>query len=270
MPRAKDLDTIAPDDLETTPPVESTTTILSPPPSVKKKKKHHKPAAVSPPQPKTTDTATPPPPVKDNKSANMKFRQKIYEMIEGKTSNSLSSFLARPKVFTFDNREEEEEIILVLRRHWFTNVHWILIFILMLLGPVIFSFVLVLNFFSGRYQVLFILFWYMITFAIAFEHFLSWYFNVFIITEERVIDIDFYNMLSTKFSEAKISMIQDVTSTKGGVSQTIFNYGTVLIQTAAEIPVITVALIPNPALVIKVLQQMRGEEEQEALEGRIK
>jgi hypothetical protein len=269
MPRAKDLDTIAPDDAITTPPVESTTTILSPTPSVKKKKKIHKPAVVSPPQPKTTDPTTPPP-VKDNKSANMKFRQKIYEMIDGKTANSLSAFLARPKVFTFDNREDEEEIILVLRRHWFTNLHWILLCILMLFAPSLLSFIPLLGFFPGRYQFVFILFWYLITLAIAFEHFLSWYFNVFVITEERVIDIDFNNMLSTKFSEAKISMIQDVTSTKGGVSQTIFNYGTILIQTAAEIPVIQIELIPNPSLVIKVLQQMRGEEEQEALEGRIK
>jgi uncharacterized membrane protein YdbT with pleckstrin-like domain len=200
----------------------------------------------------------------------MKFRQKIYELIQGKTTSPLSSFLARPKVFTFDTRDDEEEIILVLRRHWFTNVKWIIICLFMLLAPFLLSFIPLLSFFPGRYQTVFVLFWYLVTFAIAFESFLSWYFNVFIITEERVIDIDFYNMLSKKFSEAKISMIQDVTSTQGGVSQTIFNYGTVLIQTASEIPVIRVELVPNPGLVIKVLQQMRGEEEQETLEGRIK
>jgi len=256
MPRSKDLDTIAPDDPITPSPVETAVTINSSSPIKKKKKK--------------ILSAEVPPSVEPNKSANMKFRQKIYEMIDGKTAHSLSAFLARPKVFTFDTRDDEEEIILVLRRHWFTNVHWILLFIFMLLAPALLSFVPLLNFFPVRYQTVFILFWYMITFAIAFEHFLSWYFNVFIITEERVIDVDFYNMLSKKFSEAKISMIQDVTSTQGGVSQTVFNYGTILIQTAAEIPVIKIELIPNPALVIKVLQQMRGEEEQETLEGRIK
>ena len=65
-------------------------------------------------------------------------------------------------------------------------------------------------------------------------------------------------------------MIQDVTVSQGGVSQTVFNYGTVLIQTAGEIPNIEFQLVPNPGLVLKVLQQMRGEEEQEALEGRTK
>ena len=65
-------------------------------------------------------------------------------------------------------------------------------------------------------------------------------------------------------------MIQDVTALVEGVSQTMFNYGTVLIQTASEIPVIKIEKIPNPNLVLKVLQQMRGEEEQEEMEGRIK
>jgi len=65
-------------------------------------------------------------------------------------------------------------------------------------------------------------------------------------------------------------MIQDITYTVTGVAQTLFNFGTILIQTAAEIPEIRVDQAPNPELVAKILQQMRLEEEQEALEGRVK
>jgi hypothetical protein len=65
-------------------------------------------------------------------------------------------------------------------------------------------------------------------------------------------------------------MIQDVTSKTVGVSQTLFNYGAIFIQTASEIPVIVIDRIPNPNLVLQVLQQMRSEEEQEALEGRLR
>lgn len=269
MPRSQDLDNIAPDDLMVTNPPTETKNVILPPSSVKKKKKktHNSPASESATITPSSESSYPSQPTK---SSDLKFRQKIYELIQGKTANSLSSFLARPKVFTFDTRDDDEEIILVLRRHWFTNVRWIVLCVFMLLAPLLLSFIPLLSFFPGRYQTVFIIFWYLITFAIAFENFLSWYFNVFIITEERVVDIDFYNLLSKKFSEAKICMIQDVTSTQGGVSQTLFNYGTVLIQTASEIPVIRIEMIPNPTLVIKVLQQMRGEEEQEAIEGRIK
>jgi hypothetical protein len=253
MPRSKDLDDIAPDENTPTPPntppkTPSDTSVPKNPPSEEPPK--------SPPQ--------------KSASVDQKFRQKVYELIKGKTANSFSAFLARPKVFTFDAREEDEEIILVLRRHWFTNLGWILVALLMFAAPSLLTLVPLLSSFPANYQFVFIVFWYLISFAIAFEQFLSWYFNVFIITEERVYDIDMFNLLYTKISEAKISMIQDVTAVQGGVSQTVFNYGTVLIQTAAEIPVIKVERVPNPNLVIKVLQQMRGEEEQEGLEGRLK
>lgn len=246
MPRAKDLDTVAPDD-----PIISPL----PPRPVPKPKKHKK--LIKSPRPVNT-------------SSSQSYRQKVYELIKDTTAHSLSAFLARPKVFTFQNRDDNEEIILVLRRHWFTNINWIFIAILMAFAPLIFPLIPFLNFFPAHYQLVLLLFWYLITFAIAFEKFLSWYFNVCIITEERVIDIDFFNLLYKKESEAKISMIQDVTVSQGGVSQTLFNYGNVRIQTAGEIPTIEFQFVPNPGLVLKVLQQMRGEEEQEALEGRTK
>lgn len=242
MPRTKNLDTVAPDDSissSKTKPTKSKT---------KKAKKAIK---------------------YKSKSADLEYRQKVYKLV-GRTKHSLSSFLARPKVFDFDDRDGEEEIILVLRRHWFTNLSWILIFFLMLIFPSFLDFVPLLESFPSRYNLIFIIFWYLISFAIAFEKFLSWYFNVFIITEERVVDIDFNNLLNKEISDAKISVIQDVTYTVTGVSQTIFNYGNVFIQTAGEIPVIEVAKVPNPDVVAKILQQMRLEEEQEALDGRIK
>lgn len=242
MPRAKDLDTIAPDD----------------PIAPAAKKSVAKPVKKSKPKKSVS------------KSAKLVYRQKVYKLIKGTTKNSFSSFLARPKIFTFDSRDDDEEIILVLRRHWFTNLAWVFIALGMLFAPLSLSFFPVLEPFPANYRFILALFWYLLTFAIAFEKFLSWYFNVFIITEERVIDIDFYNLLDKKISEAKISMIQDVTAKTNGVAQTLFNYGTVLVQTASEIPVITIDKIPSPNLVLQVLQQMRSEEEQEALEGRLK
>ncbi|MBU1088981.1 hypothetical protein KKA02_03860 [Patescibacteria group bacterium] len=244
MPRTKDLDTVAPDDLVSASPRKPNKPKRSHPQGGKPKKQ-------------------------TSKSADQQYRQKVYKLI-GHTKHPLSSFLARPKVFDFDDRDGEEEIILVLRRHWFTNLNWILVFVLMLIFPSFLDFVPLLESFPSRYNLLFVIFWYLISFAVAFEKFLSWYFNVFIVTEERVVDIDFNNLLNKEISDAKISMIQDVTYTVTGVSQTIFNYGDVFIQTAAEIPVIEISQIPNPNTVAKILQQMRLEEEQEALEGRIK
>jgi hypothetical protein len=205
---------------------------------------------------------------KDSVDVNMAaFRDKIYDVL-GHTSSPFSSFLVKPKIFKFREQDDLEEIILVMRPHWFTNVSWIITTIFMLFVPTLIRFIPVWSGVPLRYQMLGILFWYMITLAFALEKFLSWYFDVYIITDERVVDIEFRNLLDKKFAEAKISMIQDVSSRVAGISQTMLNYGDVRIQTAAEIPELSFEKVPNPDKVIKVLQMMRQEEEQEAIDGR--
>ncbi len=207
--------------------------------------------------------------IKSRSPVDPELRQKVYQIL-GKTKHPLSSFLVRPHVFTFKEKDEEEEILVAMRPHWMTNVGWILIAAAMVLGPTLLKSVALLNGLPVKYQILGGLFWYLVTFAFAFEKFLSWYFDVYIITDERVVDIDFNNLLDKKFSEAKLSMIQDVTSRQIGVAQTMFNYGSVLIQTAAEVNELRFDNIPNPEKVVKVLKLMREEEDIEAIEGRVK
>jgi len=188
------------------------------------------------------------------------LKEKIYDIV-GHTKHSLSSVLVNPDIFTFEEKDSEEEILLVTRPHWFTNLSWILISVLMLTAPALLKFIPIINDISLKYTSLGILVWYLLTFAIIFENFLSWYFDVFIITDKRVIDIDFNNLLDKKFSEAKLSMIQDVTSKVSGLGQTMFNYGTIHIQTAAEISYITFDKVPHPEKIIKILQLLREEKE---------
>jgi len=188
------------------------------------------------------------------------LKEKIYEIV-GHTKHSLSSVLVNPDVFNFEERDNQEEILVVARPHWITNLSWILISILMILAPALLKFIPIIKDIPTKYSSLGILVWFLLTFAIIFENFLSWYFDVFIITDKRVIDIDFNNLLDKKFSEAKLSMIQDVTSRVSGLGQTMFNYGTIHIQTAAEISYITFDKVPHPEKIIKILQLLREEKE---------
>ena len=186
------------------------------------------------------------------------LKEKIYEIV-GHTKHSLSSVLVNPDVFNFEERDNQEEILVVARPHWITNLSWILISILMILAPALLKFIPIIKDIPTKYSSLGILVWFLLTFAIIFENFLSWYFDVFIITDKRVIDIDFNNLLDKKFSEAKLSMIQDVTSRVSGLGQTMFNYGTIHIQTAAEISYITFDKVPHPEKIIKILQLLTEE-----------
>jgi len=196
-------------------------------------------------------------------------RKEVYDMI-GKTRNPLSSFVARPTSLNFETQADNEKIILLLRRHWITNLRWLFFAVLMVLAPILLISVPLLSFLPDRFQLIAVLMWYMFTTAYVLESFLSWYFNVYIITDERIIDIDFISLIYKEVSDADIEMIQDVTYKQGGIVRTMFNFGTILIQTAAEKPNFEFADVPNPALVVKILQKMRMEERQEELEGRIR
>lgn len=197
------------------------------------------------------------------------FRQEVYRLI-GKATSPLAAFVARPRRINFETQYDGEEVILLLRRHPITQLNWILTALIMILAPLSLKYFPLIDFLPDRFQFIVILMWYLLITAFVFEKFLSWYFNVYIITDERVVDVDFHNLIYKEISDAEIEKIEDVTVTQGGVMQTVFNYGSVLIQTAAEKPQFEFEDVPNPALVAKVLQGLQLEEKQEELEGRVK
>ena len=102
------------------------------------------------------------------------------------------------------------------------------------------------------------LIWYLITVAYAMESFFSWFFNVYIVTNMRIIDIDFYNLIYKQVSDTNLGNVQDLTYNMGGVVRTIFNYGDVFIQTAAEVTEFEFLAVPHPDKVVKVIEDQLG------------
>ncbi len=188
----------------------------------------------------------------------------------GFTKNPLASFSYYPKKVQFVGKDSKEHIVLLLRRHPITNVRWIIIALLMIFTPFILSYLPLLEFLPQNYQIISLLAWYLITTAFIIEEFLGWYFNVYIITDERIFDVDFINLVYREISEANLDQIQDVTVQVGSVLRTLFNYGNIVIQTASEIPQIEFEAVPKPDMVAKILRELRVEEEIEKIEGRVR
>jgi membrane protein YdbS with pleckstrin-like domain len=212
------------------------------------------------------------PPAKKPKKAAVTHPKthKEKEKLPGHTHNPLSAFCYYPDRMSFVNRDPEEKIVLLLRKHPITNLGWILTAFIMLVAP---GFVSVFEFFEVlpfSFQIVLVLFWYLLTTAFIFEEFLSWFFHVNIITDERIIEVDFINLIYREITDANIDQIQDVTVEVGGAARTFFNYGNVVIQTAAVIPRIEFEAVPQPDRVAKVLRELRIEEEVEKLEGRVR
>ncbi|MEK7168607.1 MAG: PH domain-containing protein [Patescibacteria group bacterium] len=194
----------------------------------------------------------------------------LYKDLPSNVHNPLSSIVFCPENLKFETMDGEEKIVLFLRKHWITNLGWILMCIVLFLTPTLVSSTEVLAEVPDNFRFIFMLIWYLISTAYFLESFLTWFFNVYIVTDERIIDIDFYNLIYKEISDANIDKIQDVTLKMGGAIRVLFNYGDVMIQTASEVPNFEFLSVPYPDKVVKVLQDLRMEEQQEAIEGRIR
>lgn len=181
-----------------------------------------------------------------------------------------SCYATFPPGTYFESQEEGEEVVLFLRQHWIVNLGWIVMSALALTIPSVFSFFLPYAGLPASYQLVVTMTWYLFVAGYALVKLMGWFFNIYILTDERVVDIDFTNVLARKVSVAKIEEIQDVSVVSRGALQTFLNYGSVFIQTAAEVPEFDFVNIPYPDKVGTVISQMIDQEEQESMEGRIK
>ncbi len=190
--------------------------------------------------------------------------------LEGHSHNPMSSFFYLPDNVNFIAQDAHERIVLLLRKHPITNVPWILGGIIMLFAPGVLSFFPLLDFLPERFQFVAVVLWYLLTTAFVFEKFLSWFFNVYIVTDERIFDVDFVNLVYREIAEANLDHIEEVNVRMGSVIRTIFNYGDILIQTASEQPNLDFEAVPDPDRVAKIIRELRVEEEQEKIEGRVR
>src|SRR3989344_4641706 len=174
----------------------------------------------------------------------------------------LTSFAVNPDGVRFETQEAQEEVMLFLRQHFIVNVPWIAISgILLFAGTVI----LPLIFRSlpialpATYMLVVTASWYLATTGFVLASFLHWFFNIYIVTNERIVDIDFYYLLFKRFSQAELEKIQDISYSTGGVFATVFNYGEVMVETAGEAPNLEFVAVPRPDIVVETIRSITEE-----------
>ncbi len=172
--------------------------------------------------------------------------------------------------YHFQGQRESETVLRVVHRHWFdiaTHFFVIILFVAMLfgslsltpflypdmLGTEAFRFVLFIQ------NSLILLVW-----LYAFLVWIDYFFDVWIITNERVINIEQKGLFVRAVSELKFSRIQDVTSEVSGMIPTILNFGDVKVQTASEEDYFLFRRIPDPYHVKDVImERLRTERDDE-------
>lgn len=125
------------------------------------------------------------------------------------------------------NPKAGEEVAAVVRHFGLTFWPQILAVALLIILPFFFIFPL---FKWGAWGVGLFLFLILLGIVYAVRTFVVWYYNAFVITNFRIIDIDQRGIFLRVVSEAAYEKIQDVSYRRKGVWQTIFRHGDVRIQ----------------------------------------
>lgn len=165
-----------------------------------------------------------------------------------------------PSNVTFLNQEADEEVILVIRRDFITNVPWIisvsalalLPILLFILFPIFLPAIAV----SSTLIFLSLSFYYLVVFGFTVLYFAIWYFNVAIVTNKRIVDLDVPNILIRHLSEARLSAIVDISYSQVGGIRSFFDYGNVDAQTEALTQNIEFDRAPNPNLIRKIIGEL--------------
>ncbi|OGK12916.1 hypothetical protein A3A93_01760 [Candidatus Roizmanbacteria bacterium RIFCSPLOWO2_01_FULL_38_12] len=175
----------------------------------------------------------------------------------GNSTNFSHSFLMRPNV-RFETQHKGEQVILVVRRHPLTQLSWIINSIFLVIISFFLSFFIFPTFFEARFSSVFFLFAVFFTFSYIWINFLLWYFTVGIVTNERIIDLDFFNVLYKEFTATTISQVSEITTNIAGFFGSIFHYGDVFIKTQGFQQNIEFELVPRPSEVVRIINQLMG------------
>lgn len=201
------------------------------------------------------------PSVDSKHKEQMKLRE-IEQIIPAKRGGSWSGLAIRPDKVSFKNQNPDEKVFVVVRRHWSVNIGWIVRNILYsLIPPLVFY---ILAFFNFDFQfltptttIVLLLMFYSVIFTNVVRDFFDWYFDPYIVTNQRIKLILFSPFTSYTVKEAELNNIEFVREKAAGILAGLFNYGNVEIATASERAIFNFEKVPEATLIRDIITDLR-------------
>ena len=173
-------------------------------------------------------------------------------------------------IYNLPNQIPGEEIIKIIRKDLFVLLRSIMLFLFLFILPLLFYYLIfvgqsdILN--NAIFYPMLVLgtsIYYLFIWLFLFFHFIDYYLDIWIITSERIIDIEQRGFFSRVISEQKIVNVQDVTSETHGFLQTFLRFGTLYVQSAAAKERFVFEDIPDPDgvrdLIIKLVERHKHQ-----------
>lgn len=165
------------------------------------------------------------------------------------------------------NQRPNEHVILFLRRHWFALLAIASAFFLLIGIPLIIEWFFwetitywITHPIIGPIFVITNSLYFLSIWLFAFLEFTDYYLDTWIITNERIINIEQQGLFNRTASELDLTSVQDTTAEIRGILQTIFTYGQVYVQTAGERGRFHFKNIDNPEHVKELITRLVEED----------
>lgn len=168
-----------------------------------------------------------------------------------------------PADVSFFSQNQNEKVFILVRSHIFINAGWIFrtaLFaalpiityaVLEYLGTVLPEFVpqfkQLRDLLPAGYWLVLTLIYYSSLLTYAYFNFLHWFYNIYLVTSERFLHIEYKILSGKKIAEAPLRNIQDISQHIVGFFPSLFNYGDVSIQTASERGRFHFRSVPDPS-----------------------
>lgn len=160
----------------------------------------------------------------------------------------------------FRGKEPDEEVLLLVRRHWIKLFGPLFILFLFSILPFVFHSLLTVSTWEislrDLYWFLAIIFW-LIIWNIAFYNIMIYTLNTVIVTNKRVIENEQKGFFRYNLNELKLYNIQDISVKIYGILPAFLNYGDIEIESAgAEQDKFVFNGFPKPKLIKKTIMDL--------------
>jgi len=171
-----------------------------------------------------------------------------------------NKIMQRFEKFYFSGQHNGEIIIKIVRRHWFNILEQYFI-IIGLLFLMLVSLQFLPIFFTGNNDMpIFIFVESFLAILVWIYIFIIWidfYFDVWIITNERIVNIEQKDLFIRTISELRFDKIQDISIEIFGLIPTILNFGDVYVQTAGNTERFCFRNVPDPQKIKGLVMNMQ-------------
>lgn len=150
----------------------------------------------------------------------------------------------------------DEQILAVIHEDVIPYVPWMTLFFVWIVAPFFLLFPL---FEQGLIGVIIFVALLGSGLFVGFRRYFTWQHTVFVITDQRVVDVDQRGFFDRTYSEIGHHDIQDVTFRIKGILPTIFRYGTLVVKTAGSAADLEMRRVRYPAKFHDLINDLRAE-----------